>query len=69
MPVGPRTNRSKALSIYDVGREARVSVFTASAVIKNINNKGLSSRRWGVACRGHSEIGLSSKRARRQAPR
>jgi hypothetical protein len=69
MPVGPRTNRSKAPSIYDVGREARVSVFTASAVIKNINNKGLSSRRWGVARRGHSETGLSSKRARRQAPR
>ena len=36
-PSGSRADRSKAPSIYDVAREARVSVFTVSAVI---NHKG-----------------------------
>ena len=35
--MNARSNGSKAASIYDVAREARVSVFTVSAVI---NNKG-----------------------------
>lgn len=36
-PTGSRRDGSKAPSIYDVAREARVSVFTVSAVI---NHKG-----------------------------
>ena len=34
-PRGSRASRRKTLTIYDVAREARVSVFTVSAVINN----------------------------------
>jgi len=43
-PAGARADGSKVPSIYDVAREARVSVFTVSAVI---NNKGRVSATLG----------------------
>jgi LacI family transcriptional regulator len=43
-PAGSRADGSKVPSIYDVAREARVSVFTVSAVI---NNKGRVSATLG----------------------
>ncbi len=43
-PAGSRSDAPKAPSIYDVAREARVSVFTVSAVI---NNKGRVSATLG----------------------
>jgi hypothetical protein len=39
-PRGSRASRRKTPTIYDVAREARVSVFTVSAVINNKSHVG-----------------------------
>jgi hypothetical protein len=39
-PRGSRSSRRKTPTIYDVAREARVSVFTVSAVINNKSHVG-----------------------------
>lgn len=44
-PRGAKTSRSKAANIYDVAREARVSVFTVSAVINKKEHVGTALRK------------------------